>query len=132
MVGLLGIAVAGIVLDLFSLLLLPYRIGGHLSPIGPLVALVTNAALGYGGNRLLQSRRPAQVLLALAIALSLVAAGRGPGGDLFVTRDLQGLYLLYVIGAALGASVPLFVRASPGGRSGRDTSRGDLDGAGAS
>ncbi|MCA1712095.1 MAG: hypothetical protein LC789_10860 [Actinobacteria bacterium] len=128
-VGLLAVALVGIVLDLFTLLLLPFRIAGHLSPVGPVLALVANVLIGYGGNRLLQSRRPAQVLLALAIGVSLVAAGRGPGGDLFVTRDLQGLYLLYVVAAALGASVPLFFRATPGADSGREPSRGDGPGA---
>ena len=125
LVGLLGITVAGIVLDLFSLLLLPFRIGGHGTPVAALLVFGVNALLGWIGLRLLRSRRPAQLLLAIAIALSLVGAGRGPGGDLFVTRDLQGLYLLYVIGAALGASAPLFVRASPRAATGRDTSRGD-------
>ena len=108
-----GVAVAvlvGTVLNLFALLLLPFRVGGHLVPAGPALAFVANAALGMAGLRLLGSRLPAQLLLALAILLSLAAAGRGPGGDLFVTRDLQGLYLLYVVSAALGACVPLFVR----------------------
>jgi hypothetical protein len=103
----------GIVLDLFALLLLPFRVGGHLVPLGPVLAFVINAVLGTAGLRLLGSRRPAQALLALAILVSLAAAGRGPGGDLLVTRDLQGLYLLFIVGAALGASVPLFVRRTP-------------------
>lgn len=100
----------GAVLDLFALLLLPFRISGTLVPVGPALAFVANAALGFAGLRLLGSRLPAQLLLALAIGLSLVGAGRGPGGDLFVTRDLQGLYLLFVLAAALGACVPLFTR----------------------
>jgi hypothetical protein len=110
LVGLVLTLLLGVLLDLFALLLLPFRLGGHLVPLGPLLVFAANAGLGFGGVRLLGSRRPAQVLLALAIGLSLVAAGRGPGGDLFVTRDLQGVYLLFVIGAALGAAVPLFVR----------------------
>jgi hypothetical protein len=108
-----GVAMAvllGLVLDLFALLLLPFRVHGHLVPVAPLLVFVINAALGVAGLRLLASRRVAQLLLAVAILLSLVAAGRGPGGDLVVTRDLQGRYLLFVICAALGASVPLFVR----------------------
>ena len=104
------VAAAGVVVDLFALLLLPFRVGGHLVPLGPVIAFAGNAGLGWLGLRLLQSRAPAQVLLALAILLSLVAATRGPGGDLFVTRELQGMYLLYVVAAALGASVPLVVR----------------------
>jgi hypothetical protein len=109
--GVIVVAVSGFVLDLFALLLLPFRIGGHLVPLGPAVAFVVNAGLGFAALRLLGSRRPAQVLLLLAIVLSLAGASRGPGGDLFVTRDLQGLYLVYVVAAALGASAPLFVRA---------------------
>ena len=100
----------GVVVDLFALLLLPTRLGGHLVPLGPALAFAGNAGLGYLGLRLLRSRAPAQVLLVLAILLSLVAATRGPGGDLFVTRSLQGMYLLYIVAAALGASLPLVVR----------------------
>lgn len=130
-VGLGAVAVAGIVLDLFALLLLPFRVAGHLSPLSAVVVLVGNLVLGSGVNRLLGSRRPAQLLVAIAVAVSLVAAGRGPGGDLFVTRDLQGLYLVYVVAAAVGAALPLVVRASPRRAGGRSTPRGDDDGAGA-
>jgi hypothetical protein len=109
--GVVVIALLGLGLDLFALLLLPFRVRGHLVPVGPLLVYVGNAGLGLAGLRLLMSRRPGQVLLAIAVVLSVVAVGRGPGGDLFVTRDLQGLYLLFVIAAALGASTPLFVRS---------------------
>lgn len=108
--GTTATVVAGTVVDLFSLLLLPLRVGGHLVPVGPALVLVGNALLGWAGVRLLRSRLPAQLLLGLVIVLSLVAAGRGPGGDLLVTRDLQGMFLLYAVAAAVGASVPLFVR----------------------
>ena len=108
--GSVATVVVGGLLDLYALLLLPFRIGGHLVPVGVVLAFAVNAGLGWAGLRLLRSRLPAQLLLGLAIVLALVAAGRGPGGDLFVTRDLQGLYLVYVVAAALGASVPLFVR----------------------
>lgn len=111
--GTVATVVVGGLLDLYSLLLLPFRVGGHLVPVAPVLAFVVNAGLGWAGLRLLQSRLPAQLLLGLAIVLALVAAGRGPGGDLFVTRDLQGMYLVYVVAAALGASVPLFVRRRP-------------------
>ena len=104
------VAATGVLVDLFALLLLPSRIGGHLVPLGPALAFAGNAGLGWVGMRVLRSRAPAQVLVVLAILLSLVAATRGPGGDLFVTRELQGMYLLYVVAAALGASVPLVVR----------------------
>jgi hypothetical protein len=110
LLGAVVTVVVGGLLDLYALLLLPFRVGGHLVPLGPGLAFVVNAGLGWLGLRVLGSRLPAQLLLALAILLSLVAAGRGPGGDLFVTRDLQGLYLVHVVAAALGASVPLFVR----------------------
>ena len=108
--GTVLIVLVGVVLDLFALLLLPFRISGELVPVGPVLGFVANAGLGTAGVRLLGSRVPAQVLLAVAILLSLAAASRGPGGDLFVTRDLQGLYLLFIVAAALGASLPLFVR----------------------
>jgi hypothetical protein len=102
--------VAGAVVDLFALLLLPLRVGGHLVPIGPAIAFAGNALLGWAALRLVHSRLPAQLLLGLVIVLSLVAASRGPGGDLLVTRDLQGMFLLYAVAAVLGCSIPLFVR----------------------
>ena len=108
--GVTATVVVGVLLDVFAILLLPFRVGGHLVPLGAAVAFVGNAALGWAGLRLLHSRLPAQLLLGLVVVVSLVAASRGPGGDLLVTRDLQGLFLLFVIAAALGASVPLFVR----------------------
>jgi hypothetical protein len=110
LVGATATVVVGTVLDLFALLLLPFRVNGHLVPLSALLAFVFNALLGWASVRLLESRLPARLLLGLVVVLSLVAASRGPGGDVFVTRDLQGMFLLYVIAAALGASVPLIVR----------------------
>ena len=110
---LLGVAatlVLGTLFDLFTLLLLPYRVGGHLVPVGPALALLCNAVLGWAAMRLLGSRLPAQLLIALVVVLSLVAAGRGPGGDLLVTRDLQTMFMVYAVAAAGGAAIPLFVR----------------------
>jgi hypothetical protein len=100
-----------VILNLFTLLLLPFRVGGHLVPLSAVLAFVVNAALGSMAIRLLRSRLPGQLVLATAIGVSVVVLGRGPGGDLLVTQDLQTMYLLFVLGAALGASVPLFVRA---------------------
>lgn len=97
-------------LDLFSLLLLPVRLGGHLVPAGPLLVFVGNALLGTAATGLSRSPLPAKVLLGLAVLLSAAAVARGPGGDLLVTRDLQGMYLVFVVAACLGAAVPLFRR----------------------
>jgi hypothetical protein len=108
-----AVVVAGGVLNLFCLLLLPFRLGGHLVPAGPLLVLVVNAAIGSGANRLSGARVPAQVLMGLALMLSVLAALRGPGGDVLVTADLQAMYLLFVLGALLGAAIPLF-RRDPG------------------
>ena len=95
---------------LIALLLLPFRVGGHLVPAGAVLAFVVNAALGRTAIRLLRSRLPAQLVLAAALVVSVAVLGRGPGGDLVVTKDLESMYLLFVLGSALGASVPLFVR----------------------
>jgi hypothetical protein len=99
-----------VLLNLFALLLLPFRVGGHLVPAGAVLAFVANAALGRVAIRLFRSRLPAQLVLAAALLVSVAALGRGPGGDLVVTKDLESVYLLFVLGSALGASVPLFVR----------------------
>jgi len=112
LIGVTVTLVLGAVLDLFALLLLPFRVGGHLVPVGPALVLAANALLGWAALRLLGSRLPAQLLIALVVILSLVAAGRGPGGDLLVTRDLQTMFMLYAVAAAVGASIPLFVRRS--------------------
>ena len=105
-----GTVALGLVLDLFALLLLPLRLGGHLVPAGPVVALVGNALLGTVANRLARERTPAQVLLGLVVVLSATAVARGPGGDVIVTRDLEGMYLVFVIAACLGAGAPLLRR----------------------
>jgi hypothetical protein len=110
LVGATATVVAGTILDLFALLLLPFRVNGHLVPLSPVLAFVFNAVLGLASVRLLESRLPARLLLGLVIVLSLAAASRGPGGDVFVTRDLQGMFLLYAIAGMLGASVSLIVR----------------------
>ena len=104
------IAVIAALLDLFALLLLPLRVGGQLLPVGPVLVLVVNASLGYVGLRVLQSRLPAQVVLGVAVLVATSAAGRGPGGDLLDTRNLQTVYLAFVLLAAVGAAVPLFLR----------------------
>lgn len=106
------IAVIAALLDLFALLLLPLRVAGHLVPVGPVLVLVVNASLGYVGLRVLQSRLPAQVVLGVAVLVATSAAGRGPGGDLLVTRNLQTMYLVFVVLAAVGAAVPLFLHRS--------------------
>jgi hypothetical protein len=106
-----GVVVLGFLLDVFCLLLLPFRLGGHLVPLGPLLVLALNAGLAAGANRLARERAPAQVLLAVALVLSALAPLRGPGGDVVITRALQGMYLLFVITACIGAGVPLFRRA---------------------
>jgi hypothetical protein len=106
-----GTVVAGGVLDLFCLLLLPFRLGGHLVPLAPLLALAVNAGLGATANWLAADRVPAQVLIAVALLLSALAVLKGPGGDVLVTADLEGMYLLFVAGACFGAGVPLFKRA---------------------
>lgn len=104
----LAVAVGlGVVVDLFCLLLLPARLGGHLVPVGPLLVLLGNAVIGTTANRLADDRMPAQVLIGIAIVLSCAGVVRGPGGDLIVTRDLEGMYLLFVIAACFGAAVPL-------------------------
>lgn len=100
-------AVLGAVVDLFCLLLLPARVGGHLVPIGPLLVLLGNAVVSTAANRLAADRMPAQVLIGIAIVLSCAGVVRGPGGDLLVTRDLEGMFLAFVIAACFGAAVPL-------------------------
>jgi hypothetical protein len=107
------VVVVGSVLDLFCLLLLPLRLGGHLVPVGPVLVLGLNAVLASLGNRLASDRLPAQVLMGVALVLSGGASVRGPGGDLFITRDLQGMWLLFVVTALLGAGVPLLRRTHP-------------------
>ena len=99
----------GTVLDRFALLLLPLRVSGTLVPAGPILVLAANAGLGLAALRVLRSTLPAKVLLALTLLLSVSAASSGPGGDLFVTRDLQGMYLAYIVTATFGACVPLLV-----------------------
>lgn len=105
--------VLGAVLDLYCLLLLPVRVSGHLVPVGPLLVLVVNVVLGTVAIRLSRSRAPARWVIGVALVLSVMAAGSGPGGDLLVTRDLQWMYLLYVVAAVLGAGLPLFRRTRP-------------------
>lgn len=104
------VVVAGFVLELFCVLLLPFRVAGHLVPVGPVLVFGVNAAVATAGNRLAADRMPAQVLMGLSLVLAGTASVRGPGGDLLVTRDLEGMFLLFVLGALLGAGVPLFRR----------------------
>lgn len=105
-----AIVVAGAVLDLYCLLLLPLRLGGHLVPVGPVLVLIVNALLGWSANRIAADRLPSRVLLGVTILLAVLGATRGPGGDVLVTRDLEGMYLVFIVTACLGAAVPLFRR----------------------
>jgi hypothetical protein len=108
-----GVVVVGAVLDLFCLLLLPFRLGGHLVPLAPVLVLALNALVGAFANWLAADRAPAQALIAVALLLSALAVLKGPGGDVLVTVDLTGMYLLFVVAACLGAGLPLFRRARP-------------------
>ena len=112
--GLVATACAGLLIDLITLLLLPLRLNGTLAPVAPVAVLVGNALLGVVGGRLLRSRTPATVLVVLALLLSVLGASSGPGGDLLVTRDLQIVYLGYVVAATLGAALPLVPRRPKG------------------
>ena len=47
-----GTVVLGFVVDLFCLLLLPVRFGGHLVPVGPLLVLLANAGVSTAATRL--------------------------------------------------------------------------------
>ncbi|MDT7571942.1 MAG: hypothetical protein QOE05_2116 [Actinomycetota bacterium] len=109
-----GTLLVGGVLDLFCLLLLPFRLGGHLVPLAPVLVLAANALVGAGANWLAADRAPAQALVAVALVLSALAVLRGPGGDVLVTANLEGMYLLFVVAACLGAGMPLFRRGRPG------------------
>lgn len=109
-VTLLLTVVVGGVLNLFCLLLLPVRVAGHLVPAAPLLLLAANALVATAANRLAADRVPAQVLLGLTILLAALAVLRGPGGDLLVTRDLEGMYLLLVLAGGFGAAAPLLRR----------------------
>ena len=109
-----AVVLLGLVADLFCLLLLPVRVSGHLVPAGPLLVLLANGALSTAANRLAADRLPAQVLIGVAIVLSAGAVVRGPGGDLIVTRDLEGMYLVFVVAACFGAAVPLMRGARSG------------------
>ena len=108
-----GTVVVGAVFDLFCLLLLPFRLGGHLVPLAPVLVLVMNAAVGAAANRLAADRAPAQALIAVALLLSALAVLKGPGGDVLVTANLEGMYLLFVVAACLGAGLPLLRRTRP-------------------
>ncbi len=112
--GLVATGCAGILLDLSTLLLLPLRVSGTLAPVAPVAVLVGNVLLGVVAGRALRSRTPATVLVALALLLSAAGASSGPGGDLLVTRDLQVVYLAYVVAATLGAALPLVPRRPQG------------------
>jgi hypothetical protein len=111
----IGVLVAtflvGSVLDLFCLLFLPVRLGGHLIPFAPALVLVVNAGLSRVATSYAQSRTPASILVGVAILVAAFAASRGPGGDLLVTRDLEGMFFLFVLTACVGAALPLFRRA---------------------
>jgi hypothetical protein len=109
-----GVVAVGAVFDLFCLLLLPFRLGGHLVPLGPLLALSMNAGLGAAANWLAADRAPAQALIGVALLVAALSALKGPGGDVLVTANLQWMFLLFVIAACFGAGIPLFRRARPG------------------
>ena len=87
--------------------MLPFRLAGHRVPLAVVLVLVVNAVLGTLANRLAADRAPAQALVAVALLLSALAVVKGPGGDVLVTANLEGMYLLFVVAACLGAGLPL-------------------------
>jgi hypothetical protein len=109
--GVLGATVVlGVVLDLFCLLFLPVRFAGHLIPFAPAFVLAVNAGLSRVATSYAHSRAPASVLIGVVLLVAGVGASRGPGGDLLVTRDLEGMFFLFVLTACVGAALPLFRR----------------------
>jgi hypothetical protein len=110
-VGVLGATfVLGLVLNLFCMLFLPVRFAGHLIPFAPVLVLAVNAGISRLATSYARSRTPASVLIGVVLLVAGIGASRGPGGDLLVTRDLEGMFFLFVLTACVGAALPLLRR----------------------
>ncbi len=90
------------------------RIGGVPIPIAAVVALAGNIALPWAMVRMTQIRLLALVPVAIWAVLAIILAGGGPGGDVIIPGNWQGIVLL--LGGALGAVISVLVVMPPGGR----------------
>jgi hypothetical protein len=90
------------------------RIGDVPIPISAVVALAANIALPWAMVRLTEIRPLALIPVAIWAAFAIILAGGGPGGDVIIPGNWQGIVLL--LGGALGAVISVLVVMQPGGR----------------
>lgn len=113
------VGLAAVLLALLECFYVNLRIGDVPIPIAAVVALAANIALPWAMVRLTGIRPLALIPVAIWAAFAIILAGGGPGGDVVIPGNWQGIVLL--LGGALGAVISVLVVMQPGGRTTNQT-----------
>lgn len=92
------------------------RIGATPVPIFQIVAVLGNLLLPFAMIRLTGVRGTAVIPGVLWIVVALILASRGPGGDVIVPGNWQGVFLLLAGAAAVVTSIVVLVQPGRGRR----------------
>ena len=103
------VLVLAVELALWGAFLVPLRAFGIPLPVGPLIAIVANGALGVAGCRVLHRRLGGVLPELLWLAIALTLGTQRPEGDVVIPGG--GMGLAYLVGGAVAAVIA--VSASP-------------------
>lgn len=111
MLGGVLVAVAAVILAVGECFYVNLRIGSTPVPLAQIVAIVANLALPWAAYRLTGHRGAAVIPALIWGIVAIVLAARGPGGDVVVPGNWQGIFLL--LGGAAAAVISIVVLVQP-------------------
>ena len=106
------VGLAAVLLAVLECYYVNLRIGATPVPIFQIVAAVGNLLLPFAIVRLTGVRGTAAIPGILWIIVALILASRGPGGDVIVPGNWQGVFLL--LAGAAAAVISIVVLVQPG------------------
>lgn len=106
------VGLAAVLLAVLECYYVNLRIGTTPVPVFQIVAVVGNLLLPFAMMRLTGVRATAVIPAVIWIVVALILASRGPGGDVVVPGNWQGVFLLFA--GAAGAVISIVVLVQPG------------------
>jgi hypothetical protein len=111
------VGLAALILAVLECLYVNLRIGRTPVPLAQIVAMLGNLGLPWAMSKLTGRRGTALIPALLWGVIAVVFAASGPGGDVVVPGNWQGIFLL--LGGAGAAVLSIVVLVQPAGRARR-------------
>jgi hypothetical protein len=131
------IALAAVILAFGECFYVNLRIGGSPIPLAQIVAIAANLLLPWASYKLTGQRGAALIPAVLWGVIAILFAASGPGGDVVIPGNWQGMFLLLGGAAAAVISIAVLVptgrvsripAARPAARTGGDQADRSADG----